>query len=73
MILGVPLLACIFLCIFVCLGTYLLIKPQAYKDELPQSEDMISKWPRWLVRVLGLFFIVFAGCLFYLFSSSKIH
>jgi hypothetical protein len=42
-IFGVPLLACIFLCIFVCLGGYLLIKPQEYQDELSQFEDVISK------------------------------
>jgi H+/Cl- antiporter ClcA len=69
-IFGVPLLACIFICIAACVGGYLLTKPQEYKDELSQFEDVISKWPRWLVRILGLFLIVFAGCLFYLFSRS---
>ena len=71
-IFGVPLLACFFTGIFVCVGGYLVIKPQAYKEELSQFENMISKWPRWLIRALGLVLIVFAGCLFYLFASGKI-
>jgi hypothetical protein len=33
-IFGVPLLACIFICIAACVVGYLLTKPQEYKDEL---------------------------------------
>ena len=69
-ILGVPVLALIFICIAVCVGGYLLTKPQEYKDELSQFEDVISKWPSWLVRVLGIFLIVFAGSFFYMLSRS---
>ena len=72
-IFGVPLVACIFIFIAAAVGVYLVIKPQEYKDELSQHENVVSRWPRWLVRALGLVLIVFAGCLLYLFSSSKIH
>jgi hypothetical protein len=69
-ILGVPLLGFIFICIFVCMGVYLAIKPQEYKNDLAQYEDVISRSPRWAIRVLGLFMIAFAAGLFYLISKS---
>jgi hypothetical protein len=69
-IFGVPSLAFIFICIFVCMGGYLAVKPQEYKDDLAQHEDVISKSPRWAIRILGLFLIVFAASLFYLISKS---
>ena len=69
-IFGVPLLGFIFICIFVCMGGYLAVKPQEYKNDLAQYEDVISRSPRWAIRVLGLFLIVFAAGLFYLISRS---
>ena len=69
-IFGVPLLVFIFICIFVCMGGYFAVKPQEYKNDLAQYEDVISRSPRWAIRVLGLFLIVFAAGLFYLISRS---
>ena len=44
-IFGVPPLARVFICVAAYVGVDLLTKPQAYKDEQPRFEDVISKWP----------------------------
>jgi hypothetical protein len=56
--------------LFVFLGVYRAVKPQEYKNDLAQYEDVISRSPRWAIRVLGLFLIVLAAGLFYLIWRS---
>ena len=47
--------------VFVCVGGYLIFRTQQYKDELWRSgDDVISRFPRWAVRILGVFVIVVA-------------
>jgi hypothetical protein len=58
----------------ICLytGTYLILKPQRYKDELKEYEDVISRFPRWAIRILGAFLIAFAvGVSYLLLTASK--
>jgi uncharacterized protein YjeT (DUF2065 family) len=63
---GVPLLVGIF----VCVGGYLLLRPQRYKDELAQFEHVISRFPSWAIRILGVFIMVVGIGVFYLFLRS---
>ncbi len=60
--LGVLMLTVIFLCV----GSYLILKPQQYKDELASFENIISRFPRWAIRILGVFIIAVGVCVFYL-------
>jgi uncharacterized protein YjeT (DUF2065 family) len=58
--------------IFVCVGSYLILKPQQYKDELEgYDEGVISKSPRWAIRILGVFIIAVGIGVFYLFLKSS--
>ncbi len=58
------------ICIYT--GAYLILKPQAYKDELKEFEDVISRFPRWAIRILGAFLIAFAvGVSYLLLTASK--
>lgn len=50
-------------------GGYLVFKPQRYKDELATFENLISGFPRWAVRILGVFIIATAICVSYLFLA----
>jgi uncharacterized protein YjeT (DUF2065 family) len=54
-------------------GGYLILRPQQYKDELWRSgDDVISRFPGWAVRILGVFIIVFGlGMLYLALRSSK--
>ena len=58
---------------FVCVGGYLIFRPQKYKDELRSSgDDVISRFPPWAVRILGIFIIVLAlGVSYLALTSSK--
>jgi uncharacterized protein involved in exopolysaccharide biosynthesis len=52
--------------IFAWVGSNLILCPQQYKDELSRSgDDVISRFPRWAVRILGVFTIVFGLGLLY--------
>jgi uncharacterized protein involved in exopolysaccharide biosynthesis len=51
-------------------GSYLIFKPQQYKDELATFENIISRFPRWAVRILGVFVIVVAITVSYLFLTT---
>jgi uncharacterized protein YjeT (DUF2065 family) len=65
---GVPILTGISLCV----GSYLILRPQQYKDELEGFEDIISRSPRWAIRILGAFIIAVGICVFYLsLTTSK--
>ena len=59
--------------VFVWGGGYLIFRTQQYKDELWRSgDDVISRFPRWAVRILGVFVIVVALVVSYLaLTSSK--
>ena len=43
--------------ICVCVGTYLILRPQQYIDELKGFERIISSSPRWAIRILGVVII----------------
>jgi hypothetical protein len=64
---GVFILAGIFLCV----GGYLILRPQQYKDELEGSDHVISRLPRWAIRILGVFIIATGISVFYLFWTSS--
>jgi uncharacterized protein YjeT (DUF2065 family) len=59
--------------IFVWVGSNLILRPHQYKDELWRTgDDVISRFPSWAVRILGLFTIIFGlGILYLAFRSSK--
>jgi len=59
--------------VFVWLGGYLILRPQEYNDELWKSgDDVISRFPRWSIRILGVFLIVVAlGVSYLLLTASK--
>jgi hypothetical protein len=59
--------------VFVWAGGYLILRPQEYKGELWRSGDnVISRFPRWAVRILGVFLIVMAlGVSYLALKSSK--
>jgi uncharacterized protein YjeT (DUF2065 family) len=59
--------------VFAWMGGYPILRPQQYKDELWRSgDDVISRFPRWVVRILGIFIIVFGlGMLYLAFRSTK--
>jgi uncharacterized protein YjeT (DUF2065 family) len=60
---GVLILAVIFL----CMGIYLIVRPQQYRDELREFDDgTISRSPRWAIRLLGVFIIAVGIGVFYL-------
>jgi uncharacterized protein involved in exopolysaccharide biosynthesis len=47
--------------VFIWSGGYLILRPSAYKSELRAYGDhVISRFPSWAVRILGIFIIVFA-------------
>jgi hypothetical protein len=51
----------IIIAAFAWTGGYLVLRPKQYKNELEDhGEDLISRFPQWAVRVLGVFLIVFA-------------
>jgi hypothetical protein len=58
---------------FVWVGGYLIFRTQQYKDELWRSgDDVISRSPRWAVRILGVFIIAVAlGVSYLALISSK--
>ena len=55
---------------FLYMGAYLILKPQAYKDELKEFEDVISRFPRWAIRILGAFIIAVAIGVSYLILTT---
>jgi uncharacterized protein YjeT (DUF2065 family) len=57
--------------IFLCVGSYLILRPQQYKDELEGFEDIISRFPRWAIRLLGVFNIAVGIGVFYLFLIAS--
>jgi hypothetical protein len=59
--------------VFVWAGGYLILRPQEYKSELWRSGDnVISRFPPWAVRILGVFLIVMAlGVSYLALKSSK--
>ncbi len=57
--------------IFLFVGSYLVLRPQQYKDELKGFEHVISRFPRWAVRILGVFIIAVAIGVFYLFLTTS--
>jgi hypothetical protein len=59
--------------VFVWAGGYLILRPRLYKDELRSSGDnVISRFPRWAVRILGVFIIMVAlGVSYLALTSSK--
>lgn len=56
--------------ICICLGIYLIVRPQQYKEELEDFEDVISRSPRWAIRLLGVFTIAVGIGVFYLFLTT---
>lgn len=55
----------------IALGVYLILKPREYKDDLTRSgDDVLSRFPRWAIRILGVFLIVLSLSLSYLFLNS---
>jgi uncharacterized protein YjeT (DUF2065 family) len=53
-------------------GSYLILRPQQYKDELEgYDENVISRFPRWSIRILGVFIIAVGLGVFYLFLTSS--
>jgi uncharacterized protein involved in exopolysaccharide biosynthesis len=56
--------------IFLCMGSYLILRPQQYKDELKGFESVISRFPRWSIRILGVFIITAGITVFYLFLTA---
>lgn len=57
--------------VFVWGGGYLILRPQVYKDKLWRSgDDVISRSPRWAIRVLGVSLIVAALGVSYLALTS---
>jgi uncharacterized protein YjeT (DUF2065 family) len=57
--------------IFLCVGSYLILRPQQYKDELEGFEAVISRFPRWAIRILGGFIIAVGIGVFYLFLTAS--
>ena len=56
--------------IFLCVGGYLIVRPQQYKDELEGFNHVISRFPPWAIRILGVFIIAVGIGVFYLFLTS---
>jgi uncharacterized protein YjeT (DUF2065 family) len=57
--------------IFLFVGIYLILRPKQYKDELRRFEDVISRFPRWAIRILGVFIIAVGLGVFYLFLTGS--
>ena len=57
--------------VYLCVGSYLIFRPQKYKDELGELEDVISRFPRWAIRILGVFIIAVGIGVFYLFLTAS--
>ncbi len=59
--------------IFLYVGSYLILRPQQYKDELDEfGEDVISRFPRWTVRIVGVFIITIGiGVCYLVLRASK--
>ena len=57
--------------IFLFVGSYLVLRPQQYKDELKAFGHVISRFPRWAIRILGDFIIAVAIGVFYLFLTTS--
>lgn len=57
--------------IAVALGAYLILKPEAYKNEMERLGHLFGEWPPWMLRLLGVFLVVFAAGITYLFLASK--
>ena len=51
-------------------GSYLILKPQRYKDDLASYEHPFYRYPRWSIRFLGVFIIAAAVCVSYLFLTT---
>jgi uncharacterized protein YjeT (DUF2065 family) len=48
------------------------MKPQQYRDELREIGDVIiSRSPRWAIRLLGVFFIAIGIGVFYLSLNAS--
>jgi uncharacterized protein YjeT (DUF2065 family) len=52
--------------ISLCVGSYLIIRPQQYRDELREFDHVISRLPGWAIRILGGFIIAVGIGVFYL-------
>jgi hypothetical protein len=56
--------------IVVYLGGYLVLRPQQYRDELGRFEGVISRSPRWAIRMVEIFIIVAGLAFSYLFLAA---
>ena len=57
--------------ISLCVGSYLILRPQQYKNELEGFEDIISRSSRWAIRILGVFIITVGIVVCYLFLTAS--
>jgi hypothetical protein len=58
--------------VFVWVGSYLIIRPQQYKDELGSTgDDPISRSPPWAGRILGVVTIVTGLVVSYLVLTTS--
>jgi len=49
------------------LGVYLIVRPEAYKDEMAGLGHLFGTFPVRSIRILGLFLLVFVAGMSYMF------
>ena len=52
-------------------GGYLVVRPQAYKDEMAGLGHLFGSFPTWAIRILGVFLIAFVAGVSYLFFMQS--
>ena len=52
-------------------GSYLIFRPQSYKDEMRSLGHLLGKFSPWAIRVLGFFIVGAAICFIYVATKSK--
>jgi uncharacterized protein involved in exopolysaccharide biosynthesis len=53
------------------LGGYLVFRPQDYKDEMANLGHLFGGFPRWALRILGVFLLAFAAIFAYLVLTGR--